>query len=303
MTQGPTFQTLKWLDGGGDSANPSAQISTAQGPSLPAPTWFVGCGNMGGAILTGWRAAGVDLSGLVVIRPSGAEVEGARTVTSFAQAGPPPKLVVLAFKPQKLDEIAPQLRAWMTAKTIVVSILAGVEAASLRERFSGVAAIVRALPNLPVAIRRGVIGLYSADADDQQRQQLAELFVPIGFAPWMADEEKLAAVGSVAGAGPAYVARFIAALTKAGKKRGLSAEMAATIALETVLGTAWMAASSGETMESIAKRVASPKGTTEAGLKVLDHDKVLEQLIALTIEAAGQRAAELAKETKRPVAG
>jgi pyrroline-5-carboxylate reductase len=273
---------------------------TAMGkpPQLPKPSWFVGCGNMGSAILDGWRSAGVSLSGLTVIRPSGKAVDDARVVTSIADAGPPPKLVVLAFKPQKLDEIAPQLRSHLTAKTVLISLLAGVEVASLRERFPGVAAIVRAMPNLPVAVRRGVVGLYSPDVDKALQQQLADLFVPIGFTPWMADEAKLAALGSVAGAGPAYVARFIDALTKAGEKRGLSHELASIIARETVFGTAWMAAFTGESMDALAKRVASPKGTTEAGLKVLDHDKVLEQLIAVTIEAAAQRAAELAQEAK-----
>jgi pyrroline-5-carboxylate reductase len=267
-------------------------------PRLPAPTWFIGCGNMGGAIVDGWRSAGIDLSALTVVRPSGTAVPGARTVTALSDAGSPPKLVVLAFKPQKLDEIAPQLRQYLSANTIVVSVLAGVEAASLRERFPGVAAVVRAMPNLPVAIRRGVIALYSDDADDAARRQLAELFAPLGFAPWMADEAKFAAVGSVAGAGPAYVARFVAALTKAGEKRGLSREIASTIALETVLGTAWLAASTGEDMESIARRVASPRGTTEAGLAVLDRDEVLDQLVAVTIEAAARRGAELAEEAK-----
>jgi len=267
-------------------------------PKLPEPTWFVGCGNMGGAILEGWRGADVSLNGLTVIRPSGQPVEAARVVTTIGDAGPPPKMVVLAFKPQKLDEIAPELRSRLTARTVVVSLLAGVEVASLRARFPGVAAIVRAMPNLPVAVRRGVVGLYSPDADETVKQQLADLFVPIGFTPWMADEQKLAALGSIAGAGPAYVARFIDALTKAGEKRGLSHEIASIIARETVFGTAWMAASTGEDMASIARRVASPKGTTEAGLKVLDHDKVLEQLIGVTIEAAAQRAAELAEEAR-----
>ena len=110
----------------------------------------------------------------------------------------------------------------------------------------------------------------------------------------MTDEAGLAAVGSVAGAGPAYVARFIAALAKAGVQRGLSEEMASTVALETVLGTAWMAAASGETMDAIARRVASPNGTTEAGLAVLDQDNVLDGLIGVTIEAAARRGAELA---------
>jgi pyrroline-5-carboxylate reductase len=267
-----------------------------QGPVLPAPTWFVGCGNMGSAIIAGWRAAGIDLGQAVVIRPSGAPVEGVRTVTTLAEAGAPPKLVVLAVKPQKLDEVAAQLKPWLTSKAVVVSILAGVEAVSLKQRFPNAAAIVRAMPNLPVAIRRGVVALYSEDADDGLKQQLAELFAPLGFAPWMADETKFAAVGSVAGAGPAYVARFIAALTKAGESRGLSNEIASTIALETVLGTAWMAAATGEPMDDIARRVASPNGTTEAGLAILD--KALDDLVQVTIDAAARRGAELAEEAR-----
>jgi pyrroline-5-carboxylate reductase len=267
---------------------------------LPQPTWFVGCGNMGGAILDGWRTGGLDLSAVTVIRPSGKAIPGARVVTDYATAGPPPKLLVLGFKPQKLDEVAPQLRKFLSAQTVVVSLLAGVEVASLRQRFPGAAAIVRAMPNLPVAVRRGVTGLYSPDADQQTRDQLNNLFTALGFAMWMADEAKLAALGSVAGAGPAYVARFIAALTKAGQKRGLTEEIASVIARETVLGTAWMAAITGEDMASIAKRVASPKGTTEAGLAVLDGYEALDLLIASTIEAAAKRGAELAEEAKGP---
>ena len=265
---------------------------------LPSPTWFVGCGNMGGAILDGWRLGGIDLSAVTVIRPSGRPVEGTRTVRGFAEAGSPPKLVVLAFKPQKLDEVGPELRKWLSAQTVVVSILAGVEAASIRQRFPGVGAIVRAMPNLPVAVRRGVTAIYSADVDQPTEQQLNDLFSALGFAMWMADEAKFAAVGSIAGAGPAYVARFIAALTKAGERRGLTREIAAVIARETVLGTAWMAASDGEDMQSIACRVASPKGTTEAGLAVLDRDHVLDELIAATIEAAARRGSELAQEAR-----
>ena len=265
---------------------------------LPEPTWFVGCGNMGGAILDGWRMGGLDLSPVTVIRPSGKPVEGTRVVTSVVEAGAPPKVVVLAFKPQKLDEVAPELRRFLSAKTSVVSLLAGVEAASLRERFPAVGAIVRAMTNLPVAVRRGVTGLYSADLGGREQEELNNLFSALGFAMWMADEQKLAALGSVAGAGPAYVARFIAALTKAGMKRGLTEEIAATLALETVLGTAWMASTRSESMDSIARRVASPKGTTEAGLAVLDHDHVLDQLVELTIDAAARRGAELAEEAK-----
>jgi pyrroline-5-carboxylate reductase len=267
---------------------------------IPTPTWFVGCGNMGRAILDGWRMGGLDLSPVTVIRPSGKPVEGTRVVTSVVEAGAPPKVVVLAFKPQKLDEVAPELRRFLSAKTSVVSLLAGVEAASLRQRFPGVGAIVRAMSNLPVAVRRGVTGLYSPDADGHVQEEINNLFSALGFAMWMADEQKLAALGSVAGAGPAYVARFIAALSKAGVKRGLTQQIASTLALETVFGTAWMAVTAGESMDSVAKRVASPKGTTEAGLAVLDHDHVLDELVALTIDAAARRGAELAEEAKAP---
>lgn len=270
----------------------------SEAPRLPVPTWFVGCGNMGQAMIAGWRSAGIDLSSAVVIRPSGEPVAGVRTVAAFADAGAQPKLVFLAVKPHKLDEVAETLRPWLTSKAVVVSLLVAVELASLRHHFPKAAAIVRALPNLGVAVRRGVIALASDDADDQQRIELAGLFAPLGFAPWMPDEAKLAAVGSVAGAGPAYVARFVAALTRAAERLGLSSEIASTIALETVLGTSWMAAASGETMDSLASRVASPKGTTAAGLAVLDHDQVLDELVALAIDAAARRGAQLAADAK-----
>ena len=265
---------------------------------IPSPTWFVGCGNMGGAIIDGWRLGGLDLGAVTVIRPSGDPVEGARVVTSVRDAGPPPRLVVLAIKPQKLDEVAPELRQYLSANTIVVSLLAGAECASLRDRFPGAGAIIRATPNLPVAVRRGVTGLYSDDAGENVQQLVGDLFAALGFAMWMADEQKLGALGALAGAGPAYAARFIAALAKAGVKRGLSEEIAHTLAVETVLGTAWMAATTGEGMDLIAKRVASPNGTTQAGLDVLDRDSVLDELVAVTIEAAARRGAELAAEAR-----
>ena len=270
------------------------------GPQLPAPTWFVGCGNMGQAIVEGWRTAGIDLSQVVVIRPSGTPVEGVRTVRSLPEAGIPPRLVILAVKPQKLDEVAAELKPWITGRTTILSILAGVEAASLRQRFPAAGAIVRAMPNLPVAIRRGVTALYTDSGDEALKRQLGDLFVALGWAMWTVDEAKFGAVGEAAGAGPAYVARFIDALRKAAEARGLSPEIAATVALETVLGTAWMAASTGETMDEIPRRVASPGGTTEAGLAVLDQDSALDRLVASTIEAASRRDRELGQAAKAP---
>ena len=273
---------------------------TTNGAQLPKPLWLAGCGNMGSAIVEGWRAAGFDLSGLTVIRPSGKSVAGVTTVAEAGEAGAAPNVLVLAMKPQNLDEAAAALRPQLSSKTLIVSILAGVELASLRQRFPGVRAVARAMPNLAVAMRRGVIALVGENDDEALKREVAQIFQPLGFAPWMIDEQKFAAVGSVAGAGPAYVARFIAALTKAGEKLGLSPEMSATVALETVFGTAWMAASSGEAMDSIAKRVASPGGTTEAGLAVLDRNGVFEELVALAIGAASRRGSALARGARDP---
>src|SRR4029079_18965751 len=144
-----------------------------------------------------------------VVHAAKPAIDGVKRAATPAEAGPAPKLVILGVKPQMIDEVAGQLKTWLTSKTVVVSLLVGIEAASLRQRLPKAGPTVRALPNLPVARRRGVVALFSDEADEAVRQQLANLFAPLGFAPWMADEAKLAAVGSVAGAGPAYVARFI----------------------------------------------------------------------------------------------
>lgn len=267
-------------------------------PRITGDIWLVGCGNMAGAMVEGWRKAGVDLSQAVAIRPSGRPVEGVCTVTAIPDGNP--ALVMLGFKPQKLDEVAPGLVAKLGPATILVSILAGVEAASLRRRFPNAGAIVRAMPNLPVSEGRGIVALYGEDIAAEIRDRLIELFTPLGRVHWARGEAELAAIGALAGAGPAYVARFIAALAKAGEARGLAPGLAQAIALETVAGTALMAEATGEAMGEVALRVASPKGTTEAGLAVLDAEQALDRLIAETIEAAARRGAELAEEARKP---
>ena len=250
--------------------------------------------------MQGWRSAGIDLSSAVVVRPSGRPVEGLKVVSNYGEAGPSPKLVILGCKPQQLDEVVARLTPHLTQQTVVVSILAGVEVETLRNKFWTAGAIVRSLPNLPVAIRRGVVALYGDELPGELHDEISQLFGQLGFALWTNNENGLAAVGSVAGAGPAYVARFVDALSKAGVERGLSADLAKTIALETVLGTAWMAATTQESMDDIVRRVASPNGTTEAGLAVFSREDMLDKLVSLTIGAASRRAVELAEEAKGP---
>lgn len=252
---------------------------------------------MAGALVEGWRKADVDLSEAIAIRPSGRQVEGMRTVTEIPD-GPPPLRCVLGFKPQSLGAIAPELSPKLSSQTVLVSMLAGVEAKTLRGLFPQVQSIVRIMPNLPVGERAGVTALFSEDAAPDLRQRMKGLFGLLGLAHWAQSEPELAAIGSVAGAGPAYVARFIAALARAGARQGLAPELADRVALQTVLGTATMAAARRESMGDIARRVASPKGTTEAGLAVLDAGDALDRLVAETIAAAARRAAELAADAR-----
>lgn len=266
-------------------------------PSFPNPSWLVGCGNMAGAMVEGWRAAGINLAPVTAIRPSGTPVDSVRTATALPD-GETPAFVMLGFKPQKLDEVAPGLAPRLGPATILVSLLAGVEAATLRKRFPTVRAIVRAMPNLPVAQRRGVIALYTEDRNPDALANVEALMTALGVAPVVATEAEFSAIGAVAGSGPAYVARFVEALAAGGEGIGLAPDLARLVALETLTGTAAMASATGLAMPELARRVASPKGTTEAGLAVLDASDGLKPLIARMLAAAIARGRELASAAR-----
>jgi pyrroline-5-carboxylate reductase len=267
-------------------------------PAFPAPAWLVGCGNMAGAMVEGWRAAGVDFSDVTVIRPSGTPVAGVRTVVGYP-SGETPRFVMLGVKPQKLHEVAPILLPHLGPETLLVSMLAGVKAETLRKCFPDAGVVVRVMPNLPVAQRKGVVALYSDDRDPVARVTVGALMSVLGLAPWCDHERQFSAIGSVAGAGPAYVARFAEALARGGEKLGLDPDLAAAVAVQTLVGTGALAAATGESMAALAKRVASPRGTTEQGLAVLDAADGLQPLVDRMLAAASRRAEELAAEARR----
>jgi pyrroline-5-carboxylate reductase len=266
--------------------------------AFPAPAWLVGCGNMAGAMVEGWRAGGINLSDVTVIRPSGTPVEGVRTMTSYPE-GETPRFVMLGFKPQKLDEIVPGLAAHVGRETTIVSMLAGVTAASLRTRFPDTKAIVRIMPNLPVAQVQGVVAIYSADGDEEELADVGQLMASLGMIAWCRTEEELGVIGAVAAAGVAYVARFGEALAKSGEALGLRPIQARMVAEQTLIGTGAFAAATGSHMAEIARQVASPKGTTEQGLAVLDAADGLQPLVDRTLKAAIKRGQELAAEAAR----
>lgn len=258
--------------------------------------WFVGCGNMAGAMVTGWRSAGVDFANSVAIRPSGTPVDGLRTVRSLAEAGRPPEWLILGFKPQQLLELAPSIAPYISAQVTVISLLAGTEASTLRHLFPAAQAIVRAMPNIATAVRRGVTALFMPDADDSLRSRLRQFFMILGLTIDCNAEGELGAIASIGGAGPAYVARFIEALAKTAEQRGLEPSLALAIARETVFGTGWLAVTDNPPMDELVRRVRSPNGTTAAGLAVLEPE--LSPLLERTVAAATARGAELAAATR-----
>jgi pyrroline-5-carboxylate reductase len=244
---------------------------------------------MGGAMLRRWLAAGLDPAEVTVVTRSGAGVpEGVRSV----QAPPPdvePACLVLAVKPQQLDTVAPMIVA--VRPRLLVSILAGVEVAALAGRFPG-SAVVRAMPNLPVAIGKGVTALHAPDS--HARAAAEALAAPLGRYEWIADEAQFDAVTALAGCGPGFVFRFAEALAAAGAALGMPPEQAARLALATLEGAALMAAAADVPPATLADRVASPGGSTREGLNVLDRDGALIALLTETLAASARRNAEMA---------
>lgn len=223
---------------------------------------------------------------------------GIRTLTALPPDIPPPALVMLGFKPHQLDAVAPDLAPLLARQTVLVSILAGVEIASLRRRFPVPTAIVRAMPNLPVKLGKGATGLFADGASDAVRDGLSRLMQALGLALWVDDEDALDAVSVLAGSGPAFVYRFIDALAAAGETIGLPRDRALRLALATVEGAALLAASADEDPGKLADRVASPGGSTRKGLDVLDADDALAALLRDTLAASRARVAEMAAEAR-----
>lgn len=262
--------------------------------AFAGPIWLVGCGTMGGAMLGRWLADGLDPARVTVIRASGAPVAaGVRVLTAPPPDEALPALAMLAVKPQMLDAIAPMLEERLDAETLLVSILAGVEIASLRRRFPEPRRVLRAMPNTPVAIGQGVVGLAGDGLDEADRAGAEALMRPLGLVEWV-DEGAFDIVAALSGSGPAFLFRFIDALAAAGMDAGLAAEQSARLALATVAGAAALAASSGETPRALADKVASKGGSTRMGLDVLDAPEALIPLVGDTIAAAIRRNKEMA---------
>lgn len=259
---------------------------------MSGPIWLIGAGNMGGAMLRGWIARGVDPRAVTVIDPYAANIPELVTRQAEIPEGAP-DILVLAIKPQQLAEVAAAYALKAEAPRLLLSILAGVETASLRNAFSA-AHIVRAMPNLPAAIGQGVTVLFNLSGDPAIRSEASGFMAPLGAIEWIEHEQQFDAVTALSGSGPGYVFHFIGAMAEAGAALGLSPELAGRLAVATVRGAALLAEESDATPSELADRVASPGGTTREGLNVLDREDALKRLIAETLAAAKRRSEELA---------
>lgn len=295
--------------------------------ALQAPfarIWLIGCGKMAGAMLSRWIDSGVVAAGSVdVVNREDRDVPGGVRQARDLPGGPLPDLVLLGVKPQQLGKVAqmfgPPLLQRLTGKgrapassgaqlgpgfrregveeaaPLLVSILAGTRTCSLTAAFPG-SIVVRAMPNLPVAIGKGVVALHGADGTEPWRTQLDTLMAPLGLVEWMADEALFDVVTALSGSGPAFLYRFAEALAVGGAALGLDPAQADRLARATVEGAAAQAVADARSLHRMAEAVASPGGSTRAGLDVLDADDALRRLAAATLAAARNRNIELAVE-------
>jgi pyrroline-5-carboxylate reductase len=260
---------------------------------------LAGAGKMGGAMLTGWLARGLDPKRVVVIEPypsgeiSALVTQGVRLNPSAGNVGAAATLVV-AVKPQMFREAGPALKPLVGPSTLVVSIMAGTPIAALEEVCGG--SVVRAMPNTPAAIGRGITVAVAANQVSAAQRAVADaLLRATGSVEWVDDENLMDAVTAVSGSGPAYIFLLAEELARAGVEAGLPAELATRLARETVAGSGELLRRSQDSSATLRKNVTSPGGTTAAALEVLMGDGGLQPLMIRAVAAATKRSKELAK--------
>jgi pyrroline-5-carboxylate reductase len=259
---------------------------------------LAGAGKMGGAMLTGWLAQGLEAKRVVVIEPlpspdiSALAARGVRLNPSPDEIGDIAALVV-AVKPQSFREAGSAIKQLTTSSTLVVSIMAGMPIASIEQVCGG--SVVRAMPNTPAAIGRGItVAVAARKVNAAQRAMADALLGAIGSVEWVEDEGLMDAVTAVSGSGPAYVFLLAEELARAGVAAGLPEALATKLARETVAGSGELLHRSEVAAATLRQNVTSPGGTTAAALEVLMGKDGLEQLMTRAVAAATARSKQLA---------
>ncbi len=260
--------------------------------------FLIGAGRMGGALLRGWMTAGFSPASLAVKEPQPAPEMAAllKEKNIAEQPASQPDVIVMAVKPQimskALDEVAPQAGS----RTAVLSIAAGRTVQSIAGHFPPSTAIVRAMPNLPAEIGRGITAAFAnAHVPPAQRDLCGKLLSAAGEVAWVDDEGYLDAVTAVSGSGPGYVFYLVECLAAAAEDAGLPSDLAMRLARATVAGAGELLHRSALSAAQLRENVTSPAGTTAAGLAVLMREPGLKELLQETAAAAARRSRELSE--------
>jgi len=262
---------------------------------------LVGFGNMGQALVRGWLDGGRAAASVRVVEPvtsaravaSGLGVAASDSVAAALQDFRA-DVVVLAVKPNQIGSALGEVSAAVAGTTVWLSIAAGKTIAALTAGLGAKAAIVRAMPNTPAAIGKGMTALVAnAAVTAGQRALCTDLMAAVGAVAWLDDERHMDAVTAVSGSGPAYVFLLIECLERAAVDLGLAPELARQLALATVSGAAAYAAVADAVPAELRRRVTSPNGTTQAALEVLMADDGLSGLLTRAVRAAAARSREL----------
>ena len=276
---------------------PSNTVNSLQ--NLSGTIALAGAGKMGGAMLTGWLAGGLDPTRAVVIEPHASDeikalvTQGVRLNPSAPDIGAIDTLVV-AVKPQSFREAGAKLKPLVASSTLVVSIMAGATIASIAEICGG--AVVRAMPNTPAAIGRGItVAVAATHVSAAQRATADALLRATGSVEWVDDEALMDAVTAVSGSGPAYIFLLAEELARAGVEAGLPEALATRLARETVAGSGELLRRSQASSATLRQNVTSPGGTTAAALEVLMGPNGIPSLLTRAVAAATKRSQELAK--------
>ena len=257
---------------------------------------LVGAGQMGGAMLQGWLALGLDPNRIAIIEPN-PSADIAASQARGVRINPPSiqdaSVIVIATKPQDAATVVPTLKPFTGTDTLAVSIMAGKTLGFLQSALP--CPIVRAMPNTPAAIGRGItVAVPNAKVTQHQRALADQVLGAVGAVEWIADESLLDAVTAVSGSGPAYVFLLAESLARAGAAAGLPAELAARLARATVSGSGELLNQSPLDAATLRQNVTSPGGTTAAALGVLMADDGLDPLMRKAVAAATKRSRELA---------
>lgn len=257
---------------------------------------IIGCGNMAGAMLAGWLAAGFEPARFSILSNSLEKAPGGislyRDVSEAAEAGDH-DAVMLGFKPQQLATRSPEIQELTGEGVAVYSLLAGITLDQLKAAYPLASSHIRVMPNLASRVNKSPIILAENGLDETNRGAAFAFFDPLGTAVWLEDETKYDLVTALAGSGPGFVYRFIDALAAAAAQLGLDRDQATSLAIATVDGASTLAANADATPGTLADQVASPGGMTREGLNVLDSDEVLVKLLTQTLKATADRGAQL----------